>query len=72
MRYDDIGKQSAWKTLVEKSSKYRLHNLTYSYLNRYILCFLKAQHKRVGSVKGSLLSLAFAAAEGIFLTFLLP
>lgn len=41
------------------------------YLNKYIRCFLKAQQRRVGSEKGSLLSLTFAAAEGIFLTFLL-
>lgn len=46
-------------------------SVEFTYLNKYILCFLKAQHRRVGSVKGSLLSLAFAAAEGIFLTLLL-
>lgn len=69
----DIIKLYDWITLEFKlqSSGTMTGGVELSYLNKYILCFLNAQHRRVGSVKGSLLSLAFAAAEGIFLTFLL-
>lgn len=68
----DRGSQKKWRLICKSYNQQQLYNIGFdSYLNKYILCFLKAQHKRVGSIKGSLFSLTFAAAEGILLTFLL-
>src|SRR4051812_17030897 len=67
-----VQKRLPRNTVQNQPMKYSPEMLELAYLKVYIRCFLKAQHNRVGSDKGSLVSLTLAAMEGIFLTFLLP